>query len=262
MEYSFIIIVVVLFALVTFIFLILRSLSISRKKEKENRTDSQLYNDKISAENILESCSETVKSIVIGISKMYFLAILNFAKEKRKELTAVIKEIKDLNQETKNLKKNLFITIRNLEENEIESGYYYFQILDYLREATNCLQFIISPIFTHVDNSHPPLPKGQADELLQFNEKMSEFFNYSLNILRNNKFENLPELEKLRNEIVNQTVILKKNQIHYLKNEGKRTKVSLVFLEIVTESKKLVFFVTNVLEAQKEFVEHSDNSHR
>jgi len=193
---------------------------------------------------------------------MYFLSILNFTKEKRKELTEVRREIKELNQETKNLKKNLFRTIKKLEDDDIESGHYYVQVLDYIREATNSLQFVISPIFNHVDNNHPPLPKDQALELLQFSEKMSEFFNFSLNILKNSKFDNIPELIKLRNEIVNLTLELKKNQIHYLKTQGKGTKVSLVFLEIMTESKNLVLFVTNVIQAQKEFVEHSRNAER
>ena len=254
--------IVILILITIVILLILRSQAIFKKREKENNTDSQLQIGKVITENIFESCSETVKSIVINISKLYFLSILNFTKEKRKELMEVKKNIKELNQETKNLKKHLFRTIRKLEEEEIESGHYYVQVLDYMREATNSLQFVITPIYNHVDNNHPPLPKDQEKELLQFSEKMSEFFNYSLNILKNNKFENIPELIKLRNEVVNQTVILKKNQIQYLKNEGKGTKVSLIFLEIMTESKNLVLFVTNLVQAQKEFVENSHNAER
>ncbi len=254
--------VAILVLITIVVLLVLRSHAIFKKREKETITETQLSIGKVATENIFETCSETVKSIIISISKMYFLSILNFTKEKRKELTEVKREIKELNQETKNLKKNLFRTIKKLEDDDIESGHYYVQVLDYIREATNSLQFVISPIFNHVDNNHPPLPKDQAQELLHFSDKMSEFFNFSLNILKNNKFENIPELTKLRNEIVNQTLELKKNQIHYLKTQGKGTKVSLVFLEIMTESKNLVLFVTNVIQAQKEFVEHSRNAER
>jgi len=74
------------------------------------------------------------------------------------------------------------------------------------------------------------------------------FFNYSLNILKNNRFEDIPELINIRNEIVNQILIFKK-QIQYLKNQRKRIKVSLVFLEIMEESKNLAQFVTKVLLA-------------
>jgi len=249
--------IVILILVVIVILLIIRSQAIFKQREKENNKDPQFQIGKTTSENIFETCSDTVKNILINVSKLYFLSILNFTKEKRKELTEVKKDIRELNQETKDLKKNLFRTIRKLEDSEIESGHYYVQVLDYLRETTNSLQFVITPIYNHVDNNHPPLPKDQAQELLQFNERMSEFFNYSLNILKNNKFENISELIKLRNDIVNQTIEMKKNQIHYLKTEGKGTKVSLVFMEIMTESKNLVLFVTNVLQAQKEFIEHS-----
>jgi hypothetical protein len=255
-------IIVLLILVIIVVLLILRSQKIFNKREKENDSDKQLQIKKVPSENIFDNCSETVKSIIISLSKLYYLSILNFTKEKRKELTEVKNDIKELNNVTKNLKKDIFRTIRKLEEDEIESGHYYVQVLDYIREATNSLQFIITPIFGHVDNNHPPLPKDQEKDLLQFSEKMSEFFNYSLNVLKNNKFENIPELIKIRNEIVNQTIILKKNQILYLKNQGKGTKVSLVFLEIMTESKNLVLFVTNVLQAQKEFIEHSRNGEK
>ncbi len=252
------VVIIILIAIV--IILILRSHSIFRKREDDQEKETRAHVEKASTETILDSCNETVKSIVINISKLYFLTILNFTKEKRKELTSIRKEVKELNQETKDLKKNLFKTIRKLEEDEIESGHYYVQILDYIKEATNCLQYIINPIYNHVDNNHPPLPKDQAEILHKFNEKMSIFFNYSLNIIKSNKYENLPELVKLRNDIVNQTVTIKKHQIQYLKKEGKGTKVSIVFLDIMTESKNLALFITNVVEAQKQFVEHSDKS--
>ena len=250
-------IIVIIVLLVISVLLLLKSNNIYKKRNKENGSGTQFEVGKYSGGNILEDCSESVKGILISISKLYFLAILNFTKEKRKELTEVRKDIKSLDLVTKNLKKNIFQTIRKLEDDEIESGHYYVQILDYIREATNCLQFIIVPLFNHIDNNHPPLPKDQSEELLKFNDKISAFFNYSLNIVKNNKFENIHELIKLRNEIVNLTVSLKKSQIQYLKNEGKGTKVSLVFLEIMTESKNLVIFITNVLQAQKEFVENS-----
>ncbi|MCB8994903.1 MAG: inorganic phosphate transporter [Bacteroidales bacterium] len=239
------------------ILLILRSHSMFRKREVDNEKQSGAAIEQISGDNILEVCTETVKSIVINISKLYFLTIVNFTKEKRKDLAKTKKEVKDLNDETKALKKNLFKTIRKLEEDEIESGHYYVQVLDYVREATNSLSFIVNPAFNHVDNNHSPLPKDQSEELLKFNEKMSVFFNYSLNILKSNKFEDLPELIKLRNDIVSNTVTLKKHQIQYLKKQGKGTKVSLVFMEIMTESKNMALFVTNVIESQKQFVEHS-----
>jgi len=67
----------------------------------------------------------------------------------------------------------------------------------------------------------------------------------------------LSDFTKPRDEISNQINILKKNQIQHLKKEGKVTKVSLVFLEVMLESKNLVHILTNIFEEQKDFFEHS-----
>jgi Na+/phosphate symporter len=255
MEYLYVYIAVLLIVISFLAVISLRNRF--KKKQLESNPKFLSEYEKLSAEIIFESCSETVVKNVISISKLYFLSLYNFTEEKQKELSEVKKEIKTLSTDISNLKKNLFTTIRKLDDSELESGFFYIQILDYIREATNCLQFIITPVFNHIENKHAPLPKDQAGELVKFNEKMSVFFNYSLNILKNNKFDKIPELIKLRNELIDLTIILKKSQIQFLKKEGKGTKVSLVFLEVMTESKNLSLFVTNIIEAQKEFVEHT-----
>lgn len=240
------------------IYMLLRTHSLYKKKTEKAKKIAQ--EEKLTSENIIENCSETVKKIIIKISRLYYLSILNFVKENRKSLHEVKKETKELSQETKTLKITLPQIIRRLMEDEVESGHYYVQVLDYLREAANCMTYIINPLFYHVDNNHPPLSKEQADELLQFNDKMSEFFNFSLNILKNNKFEKYDELVGKRANLIDETLTLKKNQIKTLKKLRKGSKVSMLYLDILTESKNMLLFITNVIQAQREFLEY-ENSH-
>ena len=82
---------------------------------------------------------------------------------------------------------------------------------------------------------------------------MSEYFNYALTILKKNSFEHLDEFKKMRDDLMEMTVDLKKKQIKSLKKAGKGTKVTLVYLDILSESKNMLLFVTNVLEAQRNF---------
>jgi Na+/phosphate symporter len=250
----------ILVLILLLVFLISKSNSIFRKKKEHLNFESSELPDTSNHQNIIDLCNETVRKTVINLSKYYFLTILNFSKENRKKLYEFKKEIKDFSNETELLKKNLLVTIRKLEDNELESGHYYVQVLDYIREASNCLQYIISPIFNHIDNNQPPLPKEQAEELLYFNEQMTEFFNFSLNILKNLKFESIGELSKLKNNIIILTNNLKRKQIQYLKKSGKGSKVSLLFLDIMTESKNMVSFVCNIVEAHKDFIEHSQKT--
>jgi phosphate/sulfate permease len=241
------------------IFIVLRTHIIHKKREKDSDSEKYFRNEKLSTENIIESCSDTVTRIMIQVSKLYYLTFLNFTKEKRKQLNSVRKQVGELNKETKKLKNNVHLTIQKLNIDEIDTGHHYVQILDYLRETTNCLNYIINPLYNHVDNNHPPLEPKQVEELLKFNEKMSEYFNYALTILRNNNFEHMGDLKKMRDELTEATQEMRKNQIKLLKKSGKGTKVSLVFLDVMTESKNLLLFVTNVLEAHKLFIDHGKN---
>lgn len=250
-----IILFIILLAISVSYFLLKRVSKLNKNVESNTLQSTQIQ--KISTKSLFETSSEIVTTIIISISKQYFLSILNFGKNSTKEIVQVKKEINELNKKIIYYKKNLFVTIRALDESELESGHFYSQILDSVSDACNCLETLIKPISEHVENNHPTLPKDQIEELSRFNEKMSEYFNYSINILKNNRFESLSDLIKIRDEVINQTVILKKNQIQFLKKEGKGTKVSIVFLELMSETKNLALTISNVIEAQKDFYKHS-----
>jgi len=243
-------------------FIVTRTHFIHKKRQKSSDSEQYFKKEELSTENVIKGCADTVTSIIVQTSKLYYLALLNFNKEKRKQLNSVRKQASELNKETKKLKSNLHSTINRLNEDEIDSGHHYVQILDYLRETTNCMNFIVNPLYNHVNNNHSPLTPGQADELMNFNEKMSEFFNFVLTILRKEKYDRLKELKKMRDDLINRSYSLRKSQIKLLKKSGKGTKVSMVFLDIMTESKNLLLFITNVIEAHKNFVDHGIDERR
>ena len=206
----------------------------------------------------MKSCSGNINSIIISVSKLYYLAITNFTKEKRKSLLKVQKEAKAIHKETKKLKEDVYLTIQDIAGDNVETGHFYVQILDYLKETSNCLQFIINPLFDHVDNNHHPLEKTEADALLKFNDNMSEFFNFALNIIKQQKYNNIDDLKKHRDRLIEESHDIKKQLLKTLKKDGRNTKVSLVFLDILTESKNMTMFVTNVIEANKKFREENN----
>ncbi|MBE0655610.1 MAG: phosphate permease, partial [Bacteroidales bacterium] len=241
-------------------FLIVKTHVLHKKREKES--DSERYfrkEDQVSTENVIEKCSDTVTSLLVKVSKLYYLAIIAFVKEKRKDLQSIYKDVRDLNQTSKKLKNNVHLTIRKLREDEVESGHHYVQVLDYLRETTNCLMFAVNPLYNHVDNNHPPLEEKQIEELYEFNEKMSEFFNYALTIVRQNSYDHIRDIENRRDQLIEDINDLRRKQIKSIKKQGAGTKVSLVFLDLMTESKNMLLFVTNVIQANHDFMEHGDN---
>ncbi len=240
-------------------FIIVKTHVLHKKREKESSSDRYFREDEaITTDNVIENCSSTITSVIVKVSKLYYLAVIAFVKEKRKNLQNILKDVKELNKTTKKLKNNVHLTIKQLEGDEADSGHHYVQVLDYLRETSNCLNFSIAPLFRHVDNKHRPLDQKRQEDLLEFNEKMSEFFNFALTIVRQNSFEHISELESKRDLLISEINSLRKKQIKSLKKEGAGTKVSLVFLDLMTESKNMLLFITHVVKANHDFVEHGN----
>ncbi len=248
--------IVLLIALV--IFLVIKSKILHNRREMKNNSERYFSDKELTAERFIDQCSATVQTITINVSKLFYLGFLNFSNHKRKDLQNVLKDIRDLSNQVSRQKANLPRTIQKLEQDEIETGHHYVQVLDYLKETTNCLQFVVEPLFQHVDNNHPPLLEQQANDLLAFNEKMSEYFNYALTILKNNSFEHIEDLKNRRDILIEHIFELRKKQIKQLKKEGKGTKVSLLYMDVMNESRNMLLFVANVLEAYQQFVDHGN----
>jgi Na+/phosphate symporter len=160
----------------------------------------------------------------------------------------LLKETKQLGKEVKKIKENIHVVLKKFDETEIESGHFYVQVIDYLKEMTNSLRHIVQPAFNHLDNNHP-LDKEQTAELVEFNDKTSEYFNYIINLLKNRDFENQDELISGRDEITNMINEILRNRIKILKKTQKGAKVSVTYIEMLTETKNLLLHVVQLVKA-------------
>lgn len=239
------------------VFLVVKTHRFHKKKALLEKEEKEKI-EHIESYDIIKESNHTIKSLLISVSKYYYLGILNFTKEKRKSLMKLKSDSRDIQKQTKKLKQNVHLVLDQLHEDDIETGHYYVQILDYLRETSNSLEFIINPLFKHVDNNHTPPKKEQLEEILKFNEQMSDFFNFAINILNMNNFDSFDELKERRSRLIEEINRIRKQLIKSIKKEGKGTKVTLLFLDVLNESKNMLIFVVNVIQADKDFNENGN----
>jgi phosphate/sulfate permease len=228
------------------IFILLRTHAFHKKRaEKELRLDSE----KITASyQVLQSCDDEVKSAVIKASKIFYLTYTDFFKENHKEIKSHRKEVKHLGKDVKKIRENIPDTLKKFAENELESGHHYVQVVAYMKEMTNSLLHVVQPAYNHLDNNHP-LDKEQAAELKVFNEKSSEFFNFVINILKGRNYEAMDELVARRDEMSNMANDILRNRIKILKKTQKGVKVSVTYMEMLSESKNLFLNVVHLVKA-------------
>lgn len=228
------------------IFILIRTHAFHKKRaEKVERIDSEIIT---ASYEVLKSCDDEVRSSIIKVSKILYLTYTNFFKEKHKELKNLRKETKHLSKEIKKIRESIPETLKKFEETELESGHHYVQVVDYMKEMSNSLQHIVQPAFNHLDNNHP-LDKEQSDILKDFNEKSSDFFNYVINILKNKNFENLDDLTVRRDEMITMVNNILLNRIKILKKTQKGVKVSVTYIEMLSETKNLFLHVVQLVKA-------------
>jgi len=244
------------------VFLVVRTNVFHHKKEKEEEK-KKVEREKIKIldrENVLEISRQNVTSTLISVSKLYYLSITGLLNEDRKLVKNNMKDIKKLNQEVKSHKDNVFSTIKLLDENSTDTGPFYVQVVDYLREAAHCLTYLTDPIFNHIDNNHPPLRTVQRNYLNDLNEEISNFYNLVLNTVKKDKFEIVKEIIDKQQLILEQLDKLQKKQVKMIKHEEAGTKNSLLFFNTISETKSLLLNTVNIIKAQRDFVIHNKNN--
>jgi len=244
------------------IYLMIRTKSIHRKREDEKQHEKELEQEEgpLSTESIFNTCRENVLSSLSAILVAYNKSIEGCVEENRKKIKSSRLSIKALNKETKKLKNNVHYTIKRLREDAVESGHYYVQVLDYLRETAHCLSFIADPIFMHIENNHPPLTREQSKDLLILKEEITRLFNLVDETIRLNDYSKINDVLDVQNELLEKIKKSRKHLIKSLKKEALSTKSSMLYLEILNESKNLILFVINLLKAQRDFEIYRDEN--
>jgi phosphate/sulfate permease len=238
---------VILILIVLAIFLLLRTHAFHKKRaEKEERLNSKIIT---ASYQVLKSCDDEVINSIQKVSKILYHTYSNFFKEKHKELKILRKDAKRLGKDLKAIRENIPETLKKFEENELESGHHYVQVIAFLKEMSNSLLHIVQPAYNHLDNNHP-LDKEQLDELKAFNDKSSEFFKYVVHILEDRKFDKLEEVSIHRDEMIHMANDILKHRIKILKKTQKGAKVSVTYMEMLSETKNLFLNVVHLVKAE------------
>ena len=178
----------------------------------------EIEGQEVNRDNVQKSCTKTVYKTLSQVSILYSNSISGIIDLKRPVMKQTLKAIKSLNKEIKILKDNIYQTISKLQEDDVESGHHYVQVLDYLRETAHCLTFIADPVFEYIDNNHPALIKDQEVELRDTAQHLNEFFTEVIKIIKNEEYSALNKVITRQTSLRDIFTKLKKKQMKRTKN--------------------------------------------
>ncbi len=233
-------------------FILIKSKSVHKKRsEEEEEISIDNADEKV---NILEACSINVINTLTNISDIYRKAVSSIAAEDRKSLKKLSQKVEKLNNKAKSLKDGLEGTIQELQDDSIETGHYYVQVIDYLREIAHAISFIIRPSYQHFDNQHTGFNETQINELKELEQLLQGLLNEILEIIKGTKFDNIDGALKHQQKILDAIDKFRRNQIKRIKNAKSGTKNSILFINILSETKNMVLDIVNLLKSQRDFI--------
>jgi hypothetical protein len=244
------------------VFLVVRTHIMFKRKEKERSIRTAELDDEIvlNGENVITKCSRTVSDTIKSIPGILKESFDGLAAEDMKKLRKVSKKIKAVNKKTKDLKDNIHHTIIKLEEDSIETGHYYVQVIDYLREISHSINYTFDPIYNHVDNNHKSIIEDQINELNDLSEKSSALISKIINVIKESYFENIDGVLEQQKVLLTVIEKYKKKQIKRIKNNEVGTRNSILYLGIMEEIKNLALFTVNLLKSHRDFIIYHKNS--
>lgn len=236
------------------IFFVYRTHVLHKKREEVIKaTEKDFWGDEsVSAELALTRYNDRIAVSVSALADIYELAIEGLIGEKRKKLSKANNEILRLRKEIKTNKKNAHHLVKRLQGNGLnDDGEYYFQMLDYLGEIVHCMHYITEPAYNHVDNIHEPLHPQDADELKDFQNKAVRYFHKIRNRISEGKpYQPEKEDENLK-ELNDSLVKMRNNHLKRVRSDTISSSVSLLYLDLLTESKNLLIHISGLSKSSR-----------
>jgi len=243
-------VVIVLFILIA-AYAVVRS-NFKTAKDIEEKEEQVIESETLGIHDLYRECSTNSSDAFHFVADTYTSMVKALSKEKRKSLKATAKKAKEFNKKVKSSKDNIKNVIQKLDENSVNSAQYYTLVLDYMREIGHNMVFITEPAFEHVDNNHKPIGEFQTMHLKDISEELNEFTSLAIVIVRENKYDKMPELLEIEQSILDKMDKYILAQIKRLKNYKSGTKNTKLFLDILAETKTLTFNMVNLVKSQRD----------
>ena len=227
---------------------------IFKKKEKEETSLTTDVKEVKQDTDVLYSCTQEVCNTMEQISSIYNHMLVALFTENRRLLKETKTESEQLYRQANERKHQVFKTLKKLEDMNIETGHFYIQVVDYLTEVTKALLHCTRPAFEHIDNHHKGFTKEQIYDLKLVNDGVDNIFNKINSMLREKDFSDLNDVLVMRDNLFGVIAEAIKHQIRRLKEEQSSTKASILYLNILTETKTMVLQSRNLIKSQGYFL--------
>lgn len=220
-----------------------------RKKSQVQKEEDQLEKaESSSTQGVIHESASTIANVVKRGNRIYTSAINGLATQNLALLKKNKKQIEKLSNEIDELRDNIFYFIKNLEEPSLSASNFYINILGYLQDITQSLEYISKVSHKHINNNHKKLKFSQIKELKDLDEKLEKLFLSTQHAFESRSFEEIGAVLNDKSaifEIVRNKI---QRQVERTRNEESSPKNTTLYFGLLLETKDLLTATMNLLE--------------
>lgn len=245
---------VIIILVILAIILVVRTHIIFRRRTGKKDEDDELLCEIDEAGKSIDKFKNQVIKTVNASDKIFSSALNSFLNENIPNMREVMELTTQLNIKTKKQKNNIIRTISKMKLLDVDSGYFYIQMVDYQREIAHSLNYMVQPLKEHMENQHKPFTESQSKEIRQLLLEVNAFFKLANHIIQEEKFDYIDNLVSDRIKISNTLYDIEKVQVKRIKLKEVNTRNSLLFFKALAETKNMLLQTVNLVKSHRDFI--------
>jgi phosphate/sulfate permease len=219
------------------------------KKSKAITAEDQLVKaESSSIQGVIAESSKNISSVLKRSGKLYRNCIEGLAKQDLDRLKKNKSSVVKLSAEIDELRDHLFYFIKNLDESNVEASNFYINILSYLTDISQSLDYIAKISHKHINNNHKKLKFNQIKDLTEINHELEALFMNTKAAFDKGSYEDIGNIISKKQELYNLVSDKIEKQISRTRSEESSPKNTTLYFSVLLETKDLMEATMDLLE--------------
>lgn len=220
-----------------------------RKKSKTLQEEDKLEKaESSSTQGVIHESANNIAAVVKRTNRIYSNAIIGLAKQDLALLKRSKRQVVKLSDEIDDLRDNIFYFIKNLDESSIGASNFYINILGYLQDMAQSLEYIAKVSHKHINNNHKKLRFSQIKELKEIDDKIEALFEDTKHAFTSGSFEQIGAILNEKAEVYDLVKEKIQRQVERTRKEESSPKNTTLYFSLLLETKDLLNAAMNLLQ--------------
>lgn len=245
--------IAIAFMLLLVVFILFKSDRFHSKRKSRELQHQQVLSSEV---QLVTSSNEEVRLLLERTLIIYKRIIDGLEDENRKVVRKAMTEANELYAKFRDKREYEVVpTLESIQINALDLEQEYVQLVDYSYEITKSLKAVSEATFRYIDNNHSAFSKDQIDDLKILYKNLSDVYTSYAAMDKTSDYSRFDQVTSMREIIIELNSKMTKRQIKRVKENQSSTRSSILFLNLVNESKIITLQSSNLMKSHRNFKE-------